>query len=94
MTAVSARQVLRELAASGGTPLEVVKARGLEAVSEPAELESIAREVIEANPEQRDGYRAGQEKLLNFFVGQLMKRTSGKANPTVVREILTRLLAG
>ncbi len=94
VTPGSGREVLRELVASGGTPLEVVKTRGLEAVSDIAELESIAREVIEANPKQRDGYRAGQEKLLNFFVGQLMKRTSGKANPTVVREILTRLLAG
>ena len=57
-------------------------------------LESAARDAIEANPKQAEQYRAGEGKVLNFFVGQVMRRMGGKASPQQVREILTRLLAG
>jgi aspartyl-tRNA(Asn)/glutamyl-tRNA(Gln) amidotransferase subunit B len=79
-TAGSARSLLPELAET--------------AVTDTAEIEAVAREAIEANPKQATQYRAGQEKLLNFFVGQVMKRTGGKASPGLVSEVLTRLLAG
>jgi aspartyl-tRNA(Asn)/glutamyl-tRNA(Gln) amidotransferase subunit B len=68
-TAGSARSLLPELAETGGSPAELVKVRGLEAVTDTAEIEAVAREAIEANPKQATQYRAGQEKLLNFFVG-------------------------
>ena len=56
------------------------------------ELEEIARGVIESNPDQVEQYRAGQEKLFNFFVGQIMKATRGKASPEAVQEVLRQLL--
>ena len=70
-----------------------MRARGLEAVSDAGELERHAREVIAANADQVAKYRAGETKLLNFFVGQVMKRTGGKADPARLREVLARLLA-
>jgi aspartyl-tRNA(Asn)/glutamyl-tRNA(Gln) amidotransferase subunit B len=82
------------MAMSGTQPAEIMRARGLEAVSDSGELETLVREVLNANPSQLEKYRGGEEKLFNFFVGQVMKRTRGKANPGVVREVLTRLLAG
>ena len=94
VTAAIARDVLPEVVESGTSPAAVVQARGLEAVRDTGELEAIASEVIEANPKQVGQYRGGQEKLVNFFVGQVMKRTKGKADPNLVKEILARLLAG
>jgi aspartyl-tRNA(Asn)/glutamyl-tRNA(Gln) amidotransferase subunit B len=94
VTASVAREVLPEVAESGTSPAAVVQTRGLEAVRDTGELEAIAGEVIEANPKQVEQYRSGQEKLVNFFVGQVMKRTRGKADPNLVKEILARLLAG
>ena len=94
VTAASAREIFQEMAISGTQPAEIMRARGLEAVSDSGELETLVREVLNANPSQLEKYRGGEEKLFNFFVGQVMKRTRGKANPSVVREVLTRLLAG
>jgi aspartyl-tRNA(Asn)/glutamyl-tRNA(Gln) amidotransferase subunit B len=93
LTPAHGRQVLAEAAETGASAEEIVKARGLEAVSDAGQLEAIAREAIEANASNVEKYRAGEEKLFNFFVGQVMKRTQGKANPALVREILTRLLS-
>jgi aspartyl-tRNA(Asn)/glutamyl-tRNA(Gln) amidotransferase subunit B len=93
VTAASARTVLPQLAESGESPFEVVGRLGLEAVSDRAELEAVAKEILEANPGQVEQYRGGETKLLNFFLGQVMKRTGGKANPALVREILAALLS-
>jgi aspartyl-tRNA(Asn)/glutamyl-tRNA(Gln) amidotransferase subunit B len=93
ITAGSAREVFAEMARSGERPEAIVRARGLEAVSDAGELEGHARAVIAANAGQVAKYRAGETKLLNFFVGQVMKATGGKADPARLREILTRLLA-
>jgi aspartyl-tRNA(Asn)/glutamyl-tRNA(Gln) amidotransferase subunit B len=93
ITAASAREVFAEMARTGARPEEIVRARGLEAVSDTTELERHAREVIAKNAPQVAKYKAGDAKLLNFFVGQVMKLTGGKADPARLREILTRLLA-
>ena len=93
VTAASARKIFQEMARTGAQADEIMRARGFEAVSDTGELEALAREVLEANPGQLEKYRGGEEKLFNFFVGQLMRRTQGKADPGVVREVLTRLLS-
>jgi aspartyl-tRNA(Asn)/glutamyl-tRNA(Gln) amidotransferase subunit B len=92
VTAASARRIFAEMAKSGGEPEDIMREQGLESVSDSAELEAVARQVIDANPKQFEQYRAGEAKLLNFFVGQIMRSTGGKADPGVVREILARLL--
>ena len=93
VTAASARQIFFEMARTGERPEAIMRASSLEAVSDLDELERIARAVIEENPGQVEKYRGGQQKIFNFFVGQVMKATQGKASPDGVREILSRLLA-
>jgi aspartyl-tRNA(Asn)/glutamyl-tRNA(Gln) amidotransferase subunit B len=92
ITAKSARELLPELVEHGGDPAELVSARGLEAVSDRAQIERAADEVIAAHPENAQRFRAGEEKILNFLMGQVMKKTGGKASPGVVRDILARKL--
>ncbi len=78
--------------AQGGDPAELARARGLEAVSDTGVLETAADEVIAANPDAAARYRGGEEKILNFLMGQVMRKTGGKASPATVREILARKL--
>ena len=92
LTPASGREVFVAMAESGAEPDAIMAERGLEAVSDTAELEAMAREVIAANSNQVEQYRGGQTKVLNFFIGQVMKRTRGKASPDAVREIMARLL--
>jgi aspartyl-tRNA(Asn)/glutamyl-tRNA(Gln) amidotransferase subunit B len=91
-TAQSARGLLPELVERGGEPAALVSERGLEAVSDRGVLETAVDEVIAAHPDNVEKYRAGEKKLLNFFMGQVMKRTGGRADPAAVREILARKL--
>ncbi len=93
VTAASARKIFAEMAKSGAEPEQIMREQGLEAVSDTGELEAQARAAIEANPKQLEQYRGGEQKLLNFFVGQVMRATGGKADPAAVREILDRLLS-
>ena len=92
LTPQSAREVLRALVEEGGDPEALVRARGLEALSDAGLLETAAAEVLAAHPEMVGRYRAGETKVLNFLMGQVMKRTGGKASPGLVREILSRKL--
>jgi len=93
ITAASAREVFAEMAKSGARPEAIVRERGLEAVSDSGALEGHARDVIAANPAQVAKFKGGDTKLLNFFVGQVMKATGGKADPARLRDVLTKLLA-
>jgi aspartyl-tRNA(Asn)/glutamyl-tRNA(Gln) amidotransferase subunit B len=81
-----------ELFARGGDPEALARDRGLVQISETLALEALARELIAAHPEEAGRYREGQEKLLSFFVGQLMRQSRGAANPKLAGEILARLL--
>ena len=64
----------------------------LEAVSDAGVLETAVDEVIAAHPENVEQYRAGEKKVVNFLMGQVMRRTQGKADPAAVRAILLRRL--
>jgi aspartyl-tRNA(Asn)/glutamyl-tRNA(Gln) amidotransferase subunit B len=92
VTAKSARDLVAELTARGGDPEALVRERGLEAVSDAGLLESVAAEVIAANPDAAQRYAQGDKKVVNFLMGQVMKKTQGKADPGRVREILARKL--
>ena len=94
VTAKSARDLVAELTERGGDPEELVRERGLEAVSDAGLLESVADEVIAANPEAAGRYGQGDKKVVNFLMGQVMKKTQGKADPGQVRQILARKLEG
>ena len=69
-----------------------VKKDGLEAVSDIEELEKYCEEAIEENPKAVADYKKGEEKAFNFIVGQVMKRTKGKATPKEVNEIILKLI--
>jgi len=72
-----------------------IAAKGLAQSSDAGELERIVDDVVAANPAQAEQFRAGKEKVLGFFVGQIMKATQGKANPQRLNELLrTRLAKG
>jgi aspartyl-tRNA(Asn)/glutamyl-tRNA(Gln) amidotransferase subunit B len=66
----------------------IIAARGLEQVSDAGALTGIIEEIVAANPDQVAQFRAGKDKVLGFFVGQVMKATQGKANPKQVNELL------
>ena len=87
-----AKEVFDAMWAGEGTADAVIEARGLKQITDSSAIEAIVDKVIAANPGQAREYRAGKEKLIGFFVGQVMKETGGKANPGQVNEILrTRL---
>jgi aspartyl-tRNA(Asn)/glutamyl-tRNA(Gln) amidotransferase subunit B len=79
---------------NGGMEADVViQTQGLSQISDAGEIEKIVDAIIGANPAQVAEYRAGKQKAFNFFVGQAMKATKGKANPSQVNEILKKKLA-
>ncbi len=87
-----AKEVFEAMWAGEGSADAVIEARGLKQITDTSAIEAIVDKVVAANPGQAEEYRAGKEKLIGFFVGQVMKETGGKANPGQVNEILrTRL---
>jgi aspartyl-tRNA(Asn)/glutamyl-tRNA(Gln) amidotransferase subunit B len=70
----------------------IIEAKGLEQITDTSAIETVIDQVIAANPKQLADYRAGKDKLFAFFVGQVMKQTGGKANPTQVNELLEQKL--
>ena len=82
-----AKTVFAEMVAGGGDPEQIVQAKGLVQMSNEDELVSLVREIIAANPEQAQQFRDGKDKVLGFFVGQLMKKTGGKANPQLANNL-------
>src|SRR2546425_668505 len=87
-----AKSVLEEMYNTGKTAAEIVKAKGLTQMSDESALEKIIDEVMTKNPQQVTQYRSGKEQVFGFFVGQVMKSSGGKANPTKVNELLRRKL--
>ena len=71
-----------------------IRSEGLEQLSDGGALDALVRDVLAANPAQVEQYRAGREKLLGYFVGQVMKASQGKANPRQVHALLREALSG
>lgn len=86
------KALLQKVQASGKPPNEIVQAEGLAQVSDAGALREMAEEIVATNPEQVTNYRAGKEALMGWFVGQLMARTKGKADPKAAARILQELL--
>jgi len=88
-----AKSVFEEMYTSGQKAKTIVDAKGLVQVKDEGAIEALVDEVIAANPQEVEQYRSGKEKLIGFFVGQIMKKSKGKANPQLVNEILKNKLA-
>ncbi|MGH9774129.1 MAG: Asp-tRNA(Asn)/Glu-tRNA(Gln) amidotransferase subunit GatB [Candidatus Acidiferrales bacterium] len=93
ITAASGKKVFTEMFATRRAAAEIIAGQGLAQISDAAEIERIAREVIAQNPENAAKYRAGNEGVFKFFIGQVMRATRGQANPQIVYDTLKRLLA-
>ena len=89
-----AKDVFEAMWAGEGTADEIIEAKGLKQLTDAGAIETIVDAVIAANPSQVAEYKAGKDKLIGFFVGQVMKETGGKANPGQVNAILKDKLAG
>ena len=87
-----AKQVFEEMVTSGANPKEIVEKRGLLQISDPDHIGRVIDEIIEKNYENLEKFRAGNKKLLGFFVGQVLKATGGKANPKLVNQLLVQKL--
>lgn len=88
-----AKTVFEEMVSTGQRARSVVEEKGLVQVKDESAIEAVVEEVLAENPAEVTLYRAGKEKLLGFFVGQIMKKTRGKANPKLVNEILLKKLS-
>jgi aspartyl-tRNA(Asn)/glutamyl-tRNA(Gln) amidotransferase subunit B len=83
-----AKQVFEIMLESGEGAGAIVEARGLKQTSDTGAIDSVVDEVLAANADKVEQYKAGKEALFGFFVGQVMKAMGGKANPKVVNERL------
>ena len=92
-TLQSARGLLPELVERGGDPIAWIRERGLEAVSDTDVIARAVDEVIREHAADVERVRAGEAKVLNFLIGQVMKRTGGKASPQAVRELFAARIA-
>jgi len=88
-----AKEIFCEMAESGKPASEIIAEKGLTQISNRGKLRRIVEEVLKENPESLKMYCAGKEKLFAFFVGQVMKKTQGKANPKLVSEVLKAKLS-
>jgi aspartyl-tRNA(Asn)/glutamyl-tRNA(Gln) amidotransferase subunit B len=89
-----AKTVFEEMFATSKGPAHIIKEKGLVQISDTKQLEVAIRRVLDANPEQVAGYKAGKVKLLGFFVGQVMKETKGQANPGLLNDLVKKMLDG
>jgi aspartyl-tRNA(Asn)/glutamyl-tRNA(Gln) amidotransferase subunit B len=87
-----AKTVFEVMVTEGGEPDAIIEARGLKQMSDAGELEALVDTVVAENPAQVEQFRAGKGKVLGFFVGQIMKRTGGRANPQQVNTLLQERL--
>ena len=89
-----AKTVFAEMLTTGHAPAQIVKERGLVQMSDEGELAALVTEIVAANPAQAEQFREGKTKVLGFFVGQLMQKTRGQANPQLANQLFTRELTG
>ncbi|MBI3541543.1 MAG: Asp-tRNA(Asn)/Glu-tRNA(Gln) amidotransferase subunit GatB [Deltaproteobacteria bacterium] len=86
----AAKAVLQKVFETGKSPTKVVEEEGLAQVSDEGALEKTIDEIVAANPKEVERYKAGNDKLIGFFVGQVMKQTGGRANPAKVNELVKK----
>jgi aspartyl-tRNA(Asn)/glutamyl-tRNA(Gln) amidotransferase subunit B len=89
-----AKEILPELLEKGGSAKALVESKGMTQISDTGELEQIIDDLLAANPDKVEQYRAGKTKLQGFFVGQVMKLTSGRADPKLTNQLLAPKLKG
>ena len=89
-----AKTVFFDMLETGKDPKQIVKEKNLVQVSDESELLALVREIIEQNPSQAEEFRGGKTKVMGYFVGQLMQKTKGKANPKLANQLFNQELSG
>jgi aspartyl-tRNA(Asn)/glutamyl-tRNA(Gln) amidotransferase subunit B len=87
-----AKIVLEEMFKTGADPSHIIEEKGLVLITDEAEIEKIVYQVISENQKAVSDFKKGKENALEFLIGQVMRKTKGKANPKIAKEILTRIL--
>jgi aspartyl-tRNA(Asn)/glutamyl-tRNA(Gln) amidotransferase subunit B len=93
ITVASGKKVFATMFETGKSAAEIITQEGLRTISDAGEIERACREVIAANPENVAKYRAGNEGVFKFLVGQVMRATRGQGDPKLINDTLRRLLA-
>jgi aspartyl-tRNA(Asn)/glutamyl-tRNA(Gln) amidotransferase subunit B len=88
----TAKSVLNEMIDTGNSATTIIRSKNLVQISDVDSLEKYVQEAIKENPKSTEAYNQGKANALMFLVGQVMKKTKGKANPTVVQELLKKFL--
>jgi aspartyl-tRNA(Asn)/glutamyl-tRNA(Gln) amidotransferase subunit B len=88
------KDILPELLEKGGSPRAIVEKKGLMQISDPAVISAAIDEVIAAFPKELEQYKNGKTKMLGFFVGQVLKKTGGKADPKLTNQLVAQKLNG
>ena len=89
-----AKEVFEAMWTEGKTADDIIEAKGLKQITDSSAIEGVIDAIMAANPKQLADYRSGKDKLFGFFVGQVMKATGGKANPTQLNDLLKAKLGG
>ena len=89
-----AKDVFEIMIETGGDPEKIVEEKGLKQITDTGAIETAIDEVIAANPDKVEEIKGGKEKMLGWFVGQVMKATGGKANPGMVNKLLRDKILG
>ncbi len=85
------KEVIKEMVETGKSPSTIVEEKGLKQIADESAIEGIVKEVLEKFPAEVERFKNGEEKLMGFFVGQVMKATKGKANPKIVNSLIRKL---
>lgn len=89
-----AKEILPELLTEGGSPKALVEKKGLIQISDSSAIEKLIEEIIASHPSELEKFRSGKTNLKGFFVGQVMKKSGGKADPKLTSQILDQKLSG
>ena len=87
------REVLEDIFDENKDPMAVIEEKGLMQISSTDELEKMVDEVIAANPQSVEDYKAGKKQAAGFLMGQVMKKSQGKANPKVCKGLIDEKLS-
>ncbi|MBA4406554.1 Asp-tRNA(Asn)/Glu-tRNA(Gln) amidotransferase GatCAB subunit B [bacterium] len=83
-----AKDIFPEMLAANADPNEIVKEKNLVQITDTSEIEAVIERILSANQKQIEEFLSGKDKVIGFFIGQIMKETKGKANPAIVNELL------
>jgi len=92
INATVGKQIIRDVFLSGEDPETLVKERNLIQISDTKEIEEIIEKVLTDNAQAVDDYKSGKTQALGFLVGQVMRKSGSKVNPSIVKEILQKKL--